>query len=227
MEVNQQFVQCPLLPGRTITPGACQQFRSDSEPANALSLNFLLFFVQKVQFFGQVGTGDCSIAWSLAAPLLCYWQLNNRALMHHKSTKNRLIEVSSVLFALYFTPCGYLQFVSQRWNMFSFNVVPGNTYFSQIFWEGVWTFRAAVYLLFFRQVNQNCRNIKSPAVARLTSIPDPSFQCVKNPICRSGFVTLDFVTLDFWGNQIRISDLSAGEPRSKIEARRGQIFLSE
>ena len=129
---------------------------------------------------------------------------------HHKSKKNRLIEVSSVLFALYFTPCGCLQFVSQRWNMFSFNVVPGNTYFSQIFWEGVWTFRAAVYLLFFRQVNQNCRNIKSPAVARLTSIPDPSFQCVKNPICRSGFVTLDFVTLD-WGNQIGISDLSVGE----------------
>ena len=87
MEVNQQLVQCPLLPGRTITPGACQQFRSNSEPANALSLNFLLFFVQKVQFFGQICPGACSIAWSLAAPLLCYWQLNNRALMHHKSTK--------------------------------------------------------------------------------------------------------------------------------------------
>ena len=97
MEVNQQFVQCPLLPGRTITPGACQQFWSDSEPANALSLNFLLFFVQKVQFFGQVGTGACSIARSLAAPLLCYWQLNNRALMHHKSTKKRIIEESSAL----------------------------------------------------------------------------------------------------------------------------------
>ena len=57
VEVNQQLVQCPLLPGRTITPGACQQLRSSSEPANALSLNFLLFFVQKVQFFGQVGPG--------------------------------------------------------------------------------------------------------------------------------------------------------------------------
>ena len=50
----------------------------------------------------------------------------------------------------------------------------------------------------------------------LTSIPDPSFQCVKNPICRSGFVTLDFVTLD-WGNQIGISDLSVGEASAREE----------
>ena len=30
-----------IAPGRTITPGACQQFRSGSEPADAQSLNFL------------------------------------------------------------------------------------------------------------------------------------------------------------------------------------------
>ena len=41
---NQSVVRSfegTIAPGRTITPGACQQFRSGSEPADAQSLNFL------------------------------------------------------------------------------------------------------------------------------------------------------------------------------------------
>ena len=41
---NQSVVRSfegTIAPGRTITKGACQQFRSGSEPADAQSLNFL------------------------------------------------------------------------------------------------------------------------------------------------------------------------------------------
>ena len=53
---NQSVVRSfedTIAPGRTITPGACQQFRSGSEPADAQIINFL----QKSQknWFDQKG----------------------------------------------------------------------------------------------------------------------------------------------------------------------------